>query len=68
MTTNTPTLQRFPVVRSRVGLPKSSVYALIAKGKFPKPIQIGPRTVAWPSDAIDAWIAERIASAKKASA
>ena len=29
------------------GLPRSSIYDLIGKGKFPKPIAIGPRSVGW---------------------
>jgi hypothetical protein len=32
----------------------------VAAGTFTRPIAIGPRAVAWPSDAIDAWIGERI--------
>lgn len=29
-------------------------------GTFPEPIALGMNTVAWPSDRIDAWIAEQI--------
>jgi prophage regulatory protein len=61
-------LLRRKEVEARTGLPRSSIYALIAKKEFPAPINLTARAVAWPSDAIDAWIAERIASAKKASA
>jgi prophage regulatory protein len=61
-------LLRRKEVEARTGLPRSSIYALIAKKEFPAPVNLTARAVAWPSDAIDAWIAERIASAKKASA
>lgn len=60
MTTTTTSLLRLPVVRARTGLSRSSIYARVAAGTFPRPIAIGPRAVAWPSDAIDAWIGERI--------
>jgi prophage regulatory protein len=61
-------LLRRKEVEARTGLPRSSIYALIAKKEFPAPVNLTTRAVAWPSDAVDAWIAERIASAKKASA
>jgi len=49
-----------PRTPSRSGLSRSSIYARVAAGTFPRPIAIGPRAVAWPSDAIDAWIGDRI--------
>lgn len=49
-------------VQSKTGFGASSIYAEMAKGKFPKPIQISERRVAWLESEIDAWIAERIAS------
>ena len=61
-------LLRRKEVEARTGLPRSSIYALIAKKEFPAPVNLTARAVAWPSNAIDDWIAERIASAKKASA
>ena len=60
MTTTTTSLLRLPVVRARTGLSRSSIYARVAAGTFPRPVAIGPRAVAWPSDAIDAWIGDRI--------
>jgi len=58
-------LLRFPEVSRRVGLKRSAIYARIAKNEFPAPIALGPRTAAWPSDAIDAWIAARIQANQK---
>ena len=26
---------------------------------FPPPIQLGPNTIAWPADEVDAWVADR---------
>lgn len=43
-----------------IALSKSQMYALIQRGKFPKPIKIGLRAVAWPEPEIDAWIKARM--------
>jgi prophage regulatory protein len=59
-------LQRPKVVAKRIGYGKTSLYRLVAQGKFPKPIQLGERAVAWPSDQVDAWIAERIKAGRRA--
>ena len=37
---------------------KASWYAGIAEGKYPKPVKIGARSVAWKSSEIQALIAE----------
>ncbi|MGO3344155.1 MAG: AlpA family phage regulatory protein [Marinomonas sp.] len=38
---------RLNEVINTTGLSRSSIYAYMAKGGFPKPIQLGPRAVAW---------------------
>lgn len=38
-----------------VGLSRSTIYDLIAKGKFPSPVKIG-RVSAWKSTVIQSWI------------
>lgn len=58
-------LLRLPDVLARVGLAKSAVYAGMKAGTFPPCLKLGPRASAWPSSAIDAWIAERIAHAPR---
>lgn len=47
------------VIRSS-GLSRSSIYAGVKEGTFPKPVKIGKRSVAWSSEDISNWIAERI--------
>ena len=59
-------LLRLPAVKARCGLGRSSIYNRIAEGTFPAPVSLGARAVAWPSTAIDAWIADRIAHGPKA--
>lgn len=47
---------------AKTGLGKSSIYAMMAENRFPKNIKLGPRAVAWSSQLIDEWMAERIQS------
>ena len=58
-------LLRRKQVEARTGLPRSSLYALISANKFPKPIILSGRTVAWVESSVDQWIAERIAVSKE---
>jgi prophage regulatory protein len=58
-------LLRLPAVLERVGLGRTAVYDAVAAGRFPAPIKLGRRCVAWPSDAIDQWVRDRIAEARR---
>lgn len=55
---------RLPQVRARVGLSRSSLYARIAAGEFPKSIALGKRAVGWVEADIDAWLALQIARSR----
>lgn len=57
-------LLRLTDVRARVPYSRSTIYQLISQGKFPKPICIGERAVAWLESDIDAWIEARIQSGR----
>jgi prophage regulatory protein len=46
-------------VASKVALGRSTIYRLIAEGKFPKPFQLVPNRNAWIESDIDAWLAEK---------
>ena len=56
-------LIRRPEVERRVGLRRAAIYKAMAEGRFPTPVKIGPRAVAWVESDIDAWILERVADA-----
>ncbi|QQD17803.1 AlpA family transcriptional regulator [Spongiibacter nanhainus] len=60
-------LLRRKEVEARTGLTRSTIYALMAEGKFPKPVPLVGRTVAWTESSIDKWIAERISAGKSAA-
>lgn len=50
---------RRPEVEKRIGLSRSTIYAAMAEGTFPKPIRLGKRAVGWPSSSIDEWLNTR---------
>jgi prophage regulatory protein len=54
------TILRLPSVKARTGLSRSSIYAFVSQGSFPRPISLGARAVGWNSESVDAWIAGRI--------
>ena len=56
---------RLTEVRVRVGLSRSSIYAAVSKGTFPKPIQLGARSVGWLEVEIEAWVSQRIEMSRK---
>lgn len=49
-------------VQIKIGMGASSIYAEMAKGRFPKPVSLSEKRVAWIESEVDEWIAERIAS------
>lgn len=63
MTVSSPvtpsSIERLPAVKARTGLSRSTIYKLLADGKFPTHIKLGERAVGWRSSDIDAWIASR---------
>ncbi|HZR34775.1 MAG TPA: AlpA family transcriptional regulator [Nevskia sp.] len=51
---------RMPTVMARTGLSRAMIYLLVARGDFPRQVQIGPRAVGWVEDEIESWIEERV--------
>ena len=52
-------LLRRPEVETRTGLSRSSIYAMMERGAFPRPRRIGQRAVAWDEAVIEEWLATR---------
>ena len=50
---------RLPDVRKLLGLHKSTIYRMIERGEFPRPIRLGPNSVGWVRTEIENWIASR---------
>ena len=57
------TLWRRPQCQAETGYPRSTFYARIAEGLWPRPIHIGLRSVAWPAREARAVLEARIAGA-----
>jgi prophage regulatory protein len=55
----TDRIMRRPDVEFAVGLKRSAIYSMMAKGRFPSPVKIGERAVGWRQSAITAWINSR---------
>lgn len=51
---------RRPDVETLVGLSRSTLYAMIAAGSFPKPIKLGKRAVGLRAADLDAWLEARV--------
>ncbi|MFD0908592.1 helix-turn-helix transcriptional regulator [Ruegeria arenilitoris] len=52
-------IYRRPDVESLVGLSRSTLYAMIAEGAFPKPIKLGKRAVGWRQSDVLSWLESR---------
>ena len=50
-----PTFLRMPMVVRLTGLGRSTIYRLIAENKFPGPVRVGDRAVAWRRTDLDRW-------------
>lgn len=60
------TILRRKQVESRTGLSRSTIYARIAAGLFPSPIDLGGgRAVGWLETEIDQWVQSRINESRK---
>jgi len=55
---------RLPEVKTRTGLARSTIYARIAEGSFPKSISLGARAVGWVEADIQDWLNARIAESE----
>ncbi|WP_354691786.1 AlpA family transcriptional regulator [Phytobacter sp. RSE-02] len=58
-------LIRLSEVLRRAPISKAWLYKLISQGKFPKPIKIGSRAIAFVESEVDDWINQRIEESRK---
>lgn len=57
-------LEKINQIVKRTELSKSTIYLLISKNKFPRPIKLTEKTTAWLVSDINQWLLERIAASK----
>lgn len=55
---------KLPKVKDYTGLSTTEIYRRIANGRFPKQINLGPKSVVWVEAEIIAWIDARIAESQ----
>lgn len=53
---------RRPAVQDLTGLSRSTLYAMIADGRFPAPVKLGTRAVGWREADLNEWLASREAA------
>ncbi|MBW5824440.1 AlpA family transcriptional regulator [Yersinia kristensenii] len=59
---------RLSDVQRRTGYSKAWIYRLIKQDRFPKPVKIGSRSIAFVESEIDEWINQRIAESRGTAA
>ena len=57
-----PRLLKRREVEKATRLSRATLYRLMSSGKFPRPVCLGARSVAWREDEVAAWIESRPAS------
>lgn len=53
-----------PQVKTATGLSRSSIYAKVKDGQFPRYISLGARSVGWLESEIQAWIDECVKASR----
>ena len=56
----TDQMYRLPDLERAIGLKRSTIYAMIADGTFPKPLLLGKRAVGWPAATVREWLNGRL--------
>lgn len=51
-------------VLRRLGIAKSTLQAWVKAQRFPAPVRLGPRAIAWSENEVNGWINARVADAK----
>ncbi|WP_082100316.1 AlpA family transcriptional regulator [Anaeromyxobacter sp. PSR-1] len=62
--TDLPDSCSYNVVASFFGVTTMTIRRWIAQDRFPKPVTYGPRTVRWPREVIESWMAEKAAATR----
>lgn len=59
-------LVRLPEVIERTSLSRSTIYEMMAGGRFPRPVKLNLRSNGWIEAEINAWLDTRIATREAA--
>jgi prophage regulatory protein len=55
-----PQLLRISKLSANIGVSRSTIWAWVKAGKFPKPIKLAENTTVWSAADIEAWLKSRI--------
>lgn len=58
-------LLRIASVQERTGLARSTIYAKVANGTFPRPVSLGGRSVAWLDEEVADWITAQVKRSRR---
>lgn len=50
---------RRPDFEQLTGLSRSTIYAMISEGAFPRPVRLGKRAVGWHASVVEDWLNSR---------
>ena len=56
---------RLPAVKAKTGYPTSTIYEMMSRGAFPRPIPLGPKARGWVESEIDTYLERLIAERDK---
>lgn len=59
MTSTTQQIVRMNELLTILGVSRATINRIRAAGNFPKPVELGPNSIGFKRDEIDAWIANR---------
>lgn len=59
-------LVRLPEIIARTSLSRSTIYEMMALGRFPRPVKLNLRSNGWIEDEINDWLDSRIADREAA--
>ena len=62
-----PKFIKLPEVVSICCMSKTSIYAAIRQGRFPKPVKLGNRCAVWVKSEVHGWVDSCIASSREAT-
>ena len=54
-----------PEVETTTGLSRSSIYAMMGTGAFPKPIKLSERSVGWLEHEVQGWLENRVLASRQ---
>lgn len=59
---------RLPDVMKATGWSKVTIHRAVREGRFPKPVKLGARSIAWPESEVAEWQESRKAARDQAAA